>query len=254
MADKKGKRRSTRSSSKSKKDDEDSKIASLEKKMEEQFSTIMTMMQSMSEAQAERDQHAREEREIRASEVQNGGSASHSTRVLNENDPLGLRIDHSDSHSDNSSTRGARANDEISLAPGQTERDEVLSQDSDDEFHSRRSVSSYSARISSAKRDKYSRFLRDESDDNNNILNQIFGEISVPTKDDVGIVLDQVQINILNGSWHSSDPDKLTAYKDEYKVSFPVQTKSQDTLKVPVLDDLLEPLLRKQHSNFKALG
>ena len=35
MADKKGKRRSTRSSSKSKKDDEDSKIASLEKKMEE---------------------------------------------------------------------------------------------------------------------------------------------------------------------------------------------------------------------------
>ena len=92
MADKKGKLRSTRSSSKSKKDDEDSKIASLEKKMEEQFSTIMTMMQSMSEAQAERDKHAREEREIRASEVQNGGSASHSTRVLNENDPLGLRI------------------------------------------------------------------------------------------------------------------------------------------------------------------
>ena len=254
MADKKGKRRSTRSSSKSKKDDEDSKIASLEKKMEEQFSTIMTMMQSMSEAQAERDKHAREEREIRASEVQNGGSASHSTRVLNENDPLGLRIDHSDSHSDNSSTRGARANDEISLAPGQTERDEVLSQDSDDEFHSRRSVSSYSARISSAKRDKYSRYLRDESDDNNNRLNQIFGEISVPTKDDVGIVLDQAQINILNGSWRSSDPEKLTAYKDEYKVSFPVQTKSQDTLKVPVLDDLLEPLLRKQHSNFKAWG
>ena len=56
MADKKGKRRS---GSKSKKDDEDSKIASLEKKMEEQFSTIMTMMQSMSEAQAERDKHAR---------------------------------------------------------------------------------------------------------------------------------------------------------------------------------------------------
>ena len=89
---------------------------------------------------------------------------------MNENDPLGLRIDHSDSHIDNSSTRGARANDEISLAPGQTERDEVLSHDPDGEFHSRRSVLSYLARINTAKRDKYSRYLRDESDDNNNRL------------------------------------------------------------------------------------
>ena len=66
--------------------------------------------------------------------------------------------------------------------------------------------------------------------------------------------MDQAQVGVLKKSWRSEDPERLTAYKEDTKLSFPVNSKSSDVVRVRALDDLLEPLLRKQNSNFRAWG
>lgn len=83
----------------------------------------------------------------------------------------------------------------------------------------------------------------------NNILQNIFGDDvkTKPDKDVGGIVLDQSQIDILNLSWRCDTPLSLTAYKDEYKMSFPVSAKSSESLDLPKLDDITQSLLCKRH-------
>lgn len=53
---------------------------------------------------------------------------------------------------------------------------------------------------------------------------------------------------ILSESWRSCQSDKLTAYKENYKSSFPIREKSEDLLKVPSLDDIVETFLIKRFS------
>ena len=57
----------------------------------------------------------------------------------------------------------------------------------------------------------------------------MFGEDAVTSKSDsvTALKLDQSQANILLESWRSSQPDRLTAYKEDYK-SFPLHEKSKE--------------------------
>ena len=131
--------------------------------------------------------------------------------------------------------------------PGAKKRNNMFTHESNDDLQSRRSVSSEAELTRTGKGEKYSRYFKTQANEDNNQLNHIFGENE--HKEDVGIVFDNAQINILNNSWRSSDPSNITAYKEEYKLSFPVQEKSQSILKVPALDDLLFKLhcLAKDH-------
>ena len=82
----------------------------------------------------------------------------------------------------------------------------------------------------------------------NNVLSQIFKEdITKSNLTSVGLVLDQAQVDILDNSWRCKNPDRLSAYKEDYKSCFPIHDSSVDYLQVPSLDDLLEPLLRQTH-------
>ena len=257
MADKK-KRRTRSSSTKStpKTTDDSDRISALEKSMEDRFSSMMTLftqkLESFSQAQQERDKQTREERAETVMRCHNvSGSATNRHENVNESDPSGRRRHYSNDSDDDSPLRRTEE-DIISLAPGREERDEMFTHESDDDLQSRRSVSSEAELTRTGKREKYSRYFKTPENEDNNQLNHIFGENE--HKEDVGIVFDNAQINILNNSWRSSDPSKITAYKEEYKLSFPVQEKSQSILKVPALDDLLEQMLRKQHSNAKPWG
>ena len=61
---------------------------------------------------------------------------------------------------------------------------------------------------------------------------------------------------MLNKSWRIQAPERMSAYKDEYKTCFPVHEKSASMLQVAGLDDLLEPMLAKRHGvkTFKPWG
>ena len=52
------------------------------------------------------------------------------------------------------------------------------------------------------------------------------------SSDQFGLCLDKSQEDILAKSWHSKDPEKLTAYKEDSKVCFPFHEKSESTLQV----------------------
>ena len=60
-------------------------------------------------------------------------------------------------------------------------------------------------------------------------------------------MLDNIQRDIFKKSWRCDNPNKLSAYKDEYRLNFPVNESSSDFLQVPGLDDLVEPMLRKRY-------
>ena len=58
----------------------------------------------------------------------------------------------------------------------------------------------------------------------------------------------QDTIRYLCQSWRISALDKLTAYREAYKSSFPVHKKAEDILKVPSLDDIVEHFFIQSHS------
>lgn len=81
-----------------------------------------------------------------------------------------------------------------------------------------------------------------------NVLSQIFKEDIVDnSKASVGLIIDQAQVNILENSWRCKNPERLSAYREEYKGCFPIHDSSVNFLQVPSLDDLLEPMLRRTH-------
>ena len=61
-------------------------------------------------------------------------------------------------------------------------------------------------------------------------------------------------IDILAKSWRCENPEKLSAYKEEYKFVFPVHENSAAMLQVPSLDELLEPMLSKKYGNKAVKG
>ena len=87
------------------------------------------------------------------------------------------------------------------------------------------------------------------SNNRHNILGNLFCEdiVASDNKGNVSLVMDQAQVGILEKSWRSQAPDKLSAYKDEYKLCFPVHESAMNFLQVPSLDELLEPMMRSAH-------
>ncbi|VDI06398.1 Hypothetical predicted protein [Mytilus galloprovincialis] len=89
----------------------------------------------------------------------------------------------------------------------------------------------------------------DKQSDNLNLLSKLFKE-DIPSEssdNSGGLIIDEAQVRILERSWRTKNPEKLTAYKDEYRSCFPVNDKSKSFLQVPSLDDLLEPMIRTVH-------
>ncbi|CAG2257679.1 unnamed protein product [Mytilus edulis] len=85
--------------------------------------------------------------------------------------------------------------------------------------------------------------------DNLNLLSKLFKE-DIPSEssdNSGGLIIDEAQVRILERSWRTKNPEKLTAFKDEYRSCFPVNDKSKSFLQVPSLDDLLEPMIRTVH-------
>lgn len=80
-----------------------------------------------------------------------------------------------------------------------------------------------------------------------NDLSQLFRDDIAKEKSNAGLILDQAQVNILENSWRSKNPERITSFKEEYKNVFPIHDSAVDFLKVPTLDDILEPMLRKTH-------
>ncbi|CAG2239773.1 unnamed protein product [Mytilus edulis] len=101
---------------------------------------------------------------------------------------------------------------------------------------------------SSSRFSKYAKGNESDSDENNNDhLKSLFGD-DVETKKETssgGLILDKSQIDILSGSWRCKNPERLTAYNDEYRHSFPVHEKTSDILEVPSLDNMVPDLLVK---------
>ena len=57
----------------------------------------------------------------------------------------------------------------------------------------------------------------------------------------------QAQVTILENSWRCQHPDKLSAYREEYRSCFPVHDSAEEFLQGSGHDDLLEPVMRKNH-------
>ena len=88
------------------------------------------------------------------------------------------------------------------------------------------------------------------------ILTEMFGEDAQAniSNQNIGLRLDKAQIDVLNSSWRCQAPEKLTAYRDSYKQTFPVHESSEKMLQVPSLDELSERLLIKKHGRRAAFG
>ena len=125
--------------------------------------------------------------------------------------------------------------DQLSLNPGQQEMND---------FNEENSVCGSEDRFSHdhlvATKISNDRFRRNLSEENKNVLMDLFGEdaMTIPTVNDIGLRLDDSQIKILESGWNCENPSHLTAYKDEYRINFPVSTHSQEILSVPKLDGI----------------
>lgn len=91
---------------------------------------------------------------------------------------------------------------------------------------------------------------------NNNVLRQMFGDDAELKQDghNVGLSLDQTQIQLLESSWRCPLPERLSAYKESYKQTFPLNDSALEILQVPSLDEMSERLLVKKHGRRAAFG
>lgn len=144
-------------------------------------------------------------------------------------------------------THETQEEDILSIQPGQKER-RCLDTDSDCKSVDRTSHSC-SDNVAENTDSRFSKYKTAEVSEEQG-LKEIFGQDACTGKDQnsLGIILDKSQMDILSESWRCSQPDKLTAYKENYKASFPVNEKSEELLKVPSLDDIVETFLIKRFS------
>jgi hypothetical protein len=79
----------------------------------------------------------------------------------------------------------------------------------------------------------------------------LFGEdaLTKPDKDTSGLLIDDSQVTVLKESWRSSDPSRISAYKEIYKSTFPVSDSAEEFLQVPSLDTIVESLLMKKYDS-----
>lgn len=235
------------SSTKPRKESADKRIDGLEKKMDERFDSIFQLLQT-----------------LKPNEKQDtGGSACQIPVSLPQDDrPLGVSGPVSDVNGPSGrrthlplgnfeSAHHEISDDVISLMPGQREKDSLGLLSDNEEIRSVSSAGTVSSGFDNRKSNRFCQYLAEKPlDATQNMLCELFGEDAGPKQtSENGLCLDQSQIDILLKSWRSSNPERLSAYKDEYRTVFPVHDSSESVLKVPSLDDLLEPMLCKQHGS-----
>ena len=89
--------------------------------------------------------------------------------------------------------------------------------------------------------------------ENQSILAELFGEEARPKSvKKTGLCIESTQKEMLSTSWHTDRPDKLTAFQESTKDSFPLDEDADVFLNVPSLDPLVETLLIKKHGSRKA--
>ncbi|MCG8076955.1 MAG: hypothetical protein JAY75_12015 [Candidatus Thiodiazotropha taylori] len=261
------KSRSSSSSSKTKKDQKkesaDKRIDSLEKKMEEQLGSILQIVQTLCKSQGQQETGA-----VTASQIP----------VLQDDCPSGVRGPVSEVAGPSGTRRPfislendldrefeirphtevqERPDDMLSLTPGQREKDSLgLMSGSEDDSKSGHSADTIGSCVEHQKSKRFCQYLAEKSvDKTQNVLSCLFGEdAGLKQTSEAGICLDQSQIDILAKSWRCENPEKLSAYKEEYKSVFPVHESSASMLQVPSLDELLEPMLSKKHGNKSVKG
>ena len=138
--------------------------------------------------------------------------------------------------------------DVLSIQPGQVERD-LIGCNSENGSSVSQSGGNVIDGNSEARFIKYK--ASDSTEQEQNLLSEIFGEDAHSGKVNniSGISLDQCQSDILSNSWRSEHPDRITAYKDNYRSSFPLNDNTAEFLKVPSLDDIVETFLVKRFSS-----
>ena len=152
--------------------------------------------------------------------------------------------------------------DVLSLQPGQKERHGIALLSSEEDVNScveqehQQSEQSANSRFG-----KYTLSSGNDSKKENepltyDLLTEMFGD-DVQTDSSSssgGLCLDKAQVEIINSSWRCQTPDKISAYKEVSKQSFPISDSSEKTLKVPCLDELTERLLIKRHGRKATFG
>lgn len=110
--------------------------------------------------------------------------------------------------------------DQISLAPSIREVRELLGDDkmsfSDDHERNILSESNHNQMRVDSNNNRFQNLLNKNTDSNQTktSLNDIFGNVSSTEEEKLGLCLYKAHEEILMKSWRSSDPEKLTAYRD----------------------------------------
>ena len=148
--------------------------------------------------------------------------------------------------------------DQVSLQPGQRERRSLGLMSSDEDEQSSGGEQGHSEQGDMSRFGKYTAQTNSEKDNGpltHDMLVEMFGEDaqSNSSASKKGLCLDKAQVDILN-SWRCQFPDKLSAYRETNKQSFPISESAEKTLQVPSLDALSERLLIKKHGRKAAFG
>ena len=196
--------------------------------------------------------------------VDNSTSGACEPLQTQRNDTLGVReplISLENSLNRDFGLESHSMDDVLSLQPGQKERRGIGLLSSEDRDNSSCVEIENAEQITESRFGKYSNSAQSSSAKENeplthDMLIEMFGEdaqaVSSATK--TGLCLDKAQIEILNNSWRCQVPDKLSAYKESSKQSFPVSESAAKILQVPSLDELSERLLIKKHGRKAAFG
>ena len=244
---------SRKSSGRSKKKDN---LEELEKKWESRFSQIDTRLDKFFDLFSARENlsgtnsankdtvTSGEQRPCESLHVQDSGSVG--AHRLVEDSPV--------AHSPADLAEENGQSDVVSLAPGRNERQDIGLLSDDDSVSVSMRGENDTRQKHSARFSKYVKCsVTDNTDENNNDhLKSLFGDDAKAKTESssVGLILDNSQIDILSGSWRTKKKtEKLTAYNEEYRTSFPVHDKSVEHLEVPSIDKLTSDLLVKKHGN-----
>ena len=88
------------------------------------------------------------------------------------------------------------------------------------------------------------------ADDKRDALYIMFGNDALPStvsESKTGLVPDKTQEQIIQQSWRSEEPSKLSAYKADTYNSFKLDKGFENLLAVPSLDSIVDPLLKHRY-------
>ncbi|XP_060569321.1 uncharacterized protein LOC132727761 [Ruditapes philippinarum] len=150
--------------------------------------------------------------------------------LLNEK----LTQSHVSNKSSANGSQNDRNDDELSICPREEEQQFSDVENSENEFDN--SVSYKRTNLSEKTR---------------HCLHEIFQDDALLKKPEekLGIEIEDSQKEILSQSYRAKKPNDVTAYSEEYKGMFPSLPETEDFLKVPPLDDIVDECLKRQHGS-----